>query len=175
MRAIVLGETETWLDGAPLPGGHTRIEAGTHVLAVHVTNLGKAAWSNEESATILPAPFVLDVLADHGPNAYHTVTDLLAQASAVERRWTSTPPAPDFMQPSFDERGWNALRPASPTMLAGCAAHVQRAYDRLRESGATVLALGDADRDGQVEAWVRMRFTLHDGALRELGSPARGG
>lgn len=38
VRAIVLGETETWLDGAPLPGGgHTRIEAGTHVLAVHVT------------------------------------------------------------------------------------------------------------------------------------------
>lgn len=37
VRAIVLGETKTWLDGAPLPGGHTRIEAGTHVLAVHVT------------------------------------------------------------------------------------------------------------------------------------------
>jgi hypothetical protein len=172
VRAIVLGEAETWLDGSLLPGGHTRLEPGAHVLALHVTKLGTAVWGADDGTPLLPAPFVLDLLADHGPNRNDRDTDVLAAASSIERRWTSSPPPPGWSAPAFEDRTWDELRPAPPELLERCADHVRRAYERLREGGAAIFELGA--RTKRAEAWVRVRFTLDERKLHELSSPAEG-
>ena len=65
-----------------------------------------------------------------------------------------------------------SLRPAPPELLAQCADHVRRAYERLREGGAAIFELGDPM--GGAEAWVRIRFTLDERKLRELSPNAEG-
>ncbi len=173
----MLGEAETWLDGAPLPGSFTRIEPGAHVIALHVTKLGTAVWADDARPALLPAPFVLDVVDDRGPNQDDHEATLPAGTRFLERRWTSTAPPPDFSAPAFDDGAWRRLEPAAPEMLARSEDHVRRAYERLREGGATIFALGDASAPvlgRNAEAWVRVHFTLHESARGEPSSPRDG-
>jgi hypothetical protein len=162
VRVIVLGEAETWLDGKQLPGGYTRIESGAHVIALHVTKLGRAAWEHNASSVPRPVPLIVSVFADGGPNqgGGGIADDLLERARRVERRWTSVKPAPEFAATGFDDRTWRVLGPAAEDLLEPLPAHTRRTLERMRRDGTSMFTLGDPAEPTLEEAWVRIAFTL---------------
>jgi hypothetical protein len=164
----VLGEAEVWLDGTLLPGGHTRLVTGQHVLAIHVTKLGRLVWEDGRPWTHRPIPCAIHVDTDPGPRRANQAVSLLERVRVDARRITYETPSADFFEPAFDDRGWSELEIASGLDPFALSQSLAWRYQHLHERGVTLAALGTPgdDRD---EAWIRLRFTASETMLADLG------
>jgi hypothetical protein len=152
VQVASLGSSASWLDGEPLSSSHVTLAMGRHVIAVHLTEVGRLRGV---TAPMLPAPFSVGVVSD----ATGVSRDLLRDATDVHWRWSSATPEERWVDVDFDDRQWPAL--ADGAALAEAVQRSERyRLDLALERGQPVFAVSER------EAWIRIVFTVSVEAAR---------
>jgi hypothetical protein len=139
-------EIEAFIDGAPLTAGRLTLPPGGHLLAVHAT------------LERTPAPLVVGVYVDY-PQSHLGEGAEVVLFSAGDGSWrhnTSAPPDGSWIEASFDDARWPALRAWTPTQEELGRDHWR--YEGLIRRGAEALRLESR------EVWIRKPITTPEGS-----------